>query len=293
VTIVGKTNQSARFRRSRWLMTLLLGLYFIYTFIPIWYVITASTKTNPDLFVSFGLWFASDFHLWQNLSDLFTIQNGIFRTWLWNTFYYSLVSGLGAAVFATMAGYAFAKYEFVGKKFIFALVLGAVMIPQTALVIPIFLLLSKIGLLNTPFAVILPQLVFPFGVFLMRAYIDEAISDEIIDAGRVDGAGEFHIFSNLGFRLLMPGVTTVFILAFVASWNNYFLPLVVLNSTEHFPVTVGLAQWYASAVSGSGGALLFTVVMAGALVSILPVIVAFLIMQRFWQGGLSAGGVKA
>jgi multiple sugar transport system permease protein len=293
VTIVGKTNQSARFRRSRWLMTLLLGLYFIYTFVPIWYVITASTKTNPDLFVSFGLWFASDFHLWQNLYDLFTIQHGIFRTWLWNTFYYSLVSGLGAAVFATMAGYAFAKYEFFGKKFIFALVLGAVMIPQTALVIPIFLLLSKVGLLNTPFAVILPQLVFPFGVFLMRAYIDEAISDEIIDAGRVDGAGEFHIFSNLGFRLLMPGITTVFILAFVASWNNYFLPLVVLNSTEHFPVTVGLAQWYASAVSGSGGALLFTVVMAGALVSILPVIIAFLIMQRFWQGGLSAGGVKA
>lgn len=293
MTIVGKTNQSARFRRSRWLMTLLLGLYFIYTFIPIWYVITASTKTNPDLFVSFGLWFASDFHLWQNLSDLFTIQHGIFRTWLWNTFYYSLVSGLGAAVFATMAGYAFAKYEFFGKRFVFALVLGAVMIPQTALVIPIFLLLSKVGLLNTPFAVILPQLVFPFGVFLMRAYIDEAISDEIIDAGRVDGAGEFHIFSNLGFRLLMPGITTVFILAFVASWNNYFLPLVVLNSTEHFPVTVGLAQWYASAVSGSGGALLFTVVMAGALVSILPVIIAFLIMQRFWQGGLSAGGVKA
>src|SRR6185437_3581128 len=183
--------------------------------------------------------------------------------------------------------------EFFGKKFVFALVLGAVMIPQTALVIPIFLLLSKVGLLNTPFAVILPQLVFPFGVFLMRAYIDEAISDEIIDAGRVDGAGEFHIFSNLGFRLLMPGITTVFILAFVASWNNYFLPLVVLNSTEHFPVTVGLAQWYASAVSGSGGALLFTVVMAGALVSILPVIIAFLIMQRFWQGGLSAGGVKA
>ena len=293
MTIVGKTNQSARFRRSRWLMTLLLGLYFVYTFVPIWYVITSSTKTNPDLFTSFGLWFASDFHLWQNLYDLFTIQHGIFRIWLWNTFYYSLVSGLGAAVFATMAGYAFAKYEFFGKKFVFALVLGAVMIPQTALVIPIFLLLSKVGLLNTPFAVILPQLVFPFGVFLMRVEIDAVSVDEIIDAGRVDGAGEFHIFSNLGFRLLMPGITTVFILAFVASWNNYFLPLVVLNSTEHFPVTVGLAQWYASAVSGSGGALLFTVVMAGALVSILPVIIAFLIMQRFWQGGLSAGGVKA
>ena len=293
MTVVGKTALSPRFRRNRILLTIVLAIYFVYTFMPIWYVITSSTKTNPDLFSSFVLWFASDFHLWQNLSDLFTIQNGIFRNWLWNTFYYAVVSAVGAALFATLAGYAFAKYDFVGRKFLFALVLGAVMIPQTALVIPIFLLLSKIGLLNTPFAVILPQLVFPPGVFLMRAYIDEAISNEIIDAGRVDGAGEFHIFSSLGFRLLTPGFTTVLILAFVASWNNYFLPLVVLNSTEHFPVTVGLANWYASATAGSGGNLLYTTVMAGALVSILPVIIAFLIMQRFWQGGLGAGGVKA
>src|SRR5205085_11222676 len=139
---------------------------------------------------------------------------------------YAVVSAVGSAVFATLAGYAFAKYDFVGKKFLFALVLGAVMIPQTALVIPIFLMLSKVGLLNTPLAVILPSLVFPPGVFLMRAYADEAISSELIDAGRVDGAGELHILSSLAFRLLMPGFTTVLILAFVASWNNYFLPLV-------------------------------------------------------------------
>ncbi|HTJ58551.1 MAG TPA: carbohydrate ABC transporter permease [Devosiaceae bacterium] len=293
MSIVGKNFTSARFRRNRWLLTGVLALYFVYTFLPIWYVITASTKTNPDLFSSFGLWFAGDFHLWDNLRDLFTIQNGIFRLWLWNTFYYSVVSAVCAALFATFAGYAFAKYDFVGKKFLFALVLGAVMIPQTALVIPTFLLLSKVGLLNTPLSVILPQLVFPPGVFLMRVYVDEAIPSELIDAGRVDGAGELHIFSSLAFRLLMPGFTTVLILAFVASWNNYFLPLVVLNSSEHFPVTVGLAQWYASATQGSGGTLLFTVVMAGALVSILPVILAFLVMQRFWQGGLGAGSVKA
>ncbi|MEO8884128.1 MAG: carbohydrate ABC transporter permease [Devosia sp.] len=293
MAIVGKSSQSPGFQRSRLLMTAVLVVYFVYTFIPILYVITAASKSNPDLFSTFGLWFSSDFRLWQNLYDLFTIQHGIFLQWLWNTFYYAVISAFGAAIFSTLAGYAFAKYDFVGKKFVFALVLGAVMIPQTALVIPIFLLLSKIGLLNTPFAVILPSLVFPPGVFLMRAYIDEAISNEIIDAGRVDGAGEFHIFSSLAFRMLMPGFTTVLILAFVASWNNYFLPLVVLNSTEHFPVTVGLANWYASATAGSGGNLLYTTVMAGALVSILPVIIAFLIMQRFWQGGLQAGGVKA
>ena len=96
----------------------------------------------------------------------------------------------------------------------------------------------------------------------------------------------------LAFRLLAPAATTIFVLSFVASWNNYFLPLVVLNDSAHFPVTVGLANWYASATSGSGGALLFTVVMAGSLVSILPVILAFLMIQRFWQGGLATGAVK-
>ncbi len=290
--IVGKTNDSPRFRRNRWLLTVVCALYFVYTFIPIWYVITASTKTNPDLFTTFGLWFSSDFQLWQNLVDLFARDRGIFGTWLWNTFYYATLSAIGATLVCTMAGYAFAKYDFFGKKFLFALVLGAVMIPQTALVIPLFLMFSSIKILDTPWAVILPALVFPQGVFLMRAYIDEAVSNEIIDAGRVDGAGEFYIFSALAFRLLAPAATTIFVLSFVASWNNYFLPLVVLNDSAHFPVTVGLANWYASATSGSGGALLFTVVMAGSLVSILPVILAFLMIQRFWQGGLATGAVK-
>jgi multiple sugar transport system permease protein len=289
----GRWQGSPRFRRNRILLTAVLALYFFYTFVPLWYVITASAKTNQDLFNTFGLWFAEDFHLGQNLYDLFTIQDGIFGRWLWNTFFYATVSALGSAILATCAGYAFSKYDFAGKRFFYALVLGAVMIPQTALVIPIFLMLSKIGILNTPWAVILPSLVFPTGVFLMRAYIDDAISNEVIDAGRVDGAGEFHIFSKLAFRMLMPGFTTVLILAFVANWNNYFLPLVVLNSPNKFPVTVGLANWYATAVGGTGGVLLYTVVMAGSLVSILPVILAFLIMQRFWQGGLGAGGVKA
>jgi multiple sugar transport system permease protein len=293
MSIAGKSEKSAKFQRNRLLLTAVLGLYFIYTFIPIFYVITASTKTNPDLFNTFGLWFSDDFHLWQNLGDLFTLYDGIFLKWLRNTFLYATVSAVGSTIFATLAGYGFAKYDFAGKKFFYALVLGAVMIPQTALVIPIFLLLSEVGLLNTAWAVILPSMVFPTGVFLMRAYVDDAISNEIIDAGRVDGAGEFHIFSKLAFRMLMPGFTTVFILAFVANWNNYFLPLVVLNSPENFPVTVGLANWYATAVGGTGGVLLYTVVMAGSLVSILPVIIAFLIMQRFLQGGLGAGGVKA
>ncbi len=291
MSIVGKTRDSPEFRRNRRLLTAVLVVYFVYTFTPLLYLLTAATKTNPDLFNTFGLWFSHDFHLFQNLRDLFGNSHGIFGRWLWNSFYYAAASAVGSAVVATLAGYAFSKYDFLGKRPLYALVLGAVMIPQTALVIPLFLLLGEVGLLNTPWAVILPSLVFPIGVFLMRAYID-GVSNEIIDAGRMDGAGEIYIFAFLVFRLIMPAFTTVLVLAFVASWNNYFLPLVVLNSSEHFPVTVGLAQWYAAATAGSGGEVLFTVVAAGSVVSIIPVIIAFLMVQRFWQGGLSAGSVK-
>lgn len=293
MTIAARTVRSAAFRRQRWLLTVVLGVYFVYTFIPLLYVIVSSTKTNADLFGTFGLWFAGDFNLWENLQGLFTYQDGAFARWLLNTFLYAAISGLGAALLATCAGYAFAKYQFRGKTLFFALVLGAVMIPQTALSVPLFLMLSKIGLVNTPIAIILPSMVFPPGVFLMCVYIEGAVSNELIEAGRVDGAGELHIFGRISFRLLMPGFATVLILAFVSTWNNYFLPLVMLNSSEYFPITVGLSQWYASATSGSGGTVLFTIVMAGALVSVLPVIAAFLFMQRWWQGGLAAGGVKA
>ncbi|WP_395675808.1 carbohydrate ABC transporter permease [Inquilinus sp.] len=293
MTIAARTVRSAAFRRQRWLLTAVLGVYFVYTFIPLLYVIVSATKSNADLFGTFGLWFAGDFNLWQNLQGLFTYQNGAFARWLLNSFLYAAISGLGAALLATCAGYAFAKFRFRGKTLFFALVLGAVMIPQTALSVPLFLMLSKIGLVNTPIAIILPSMVFPPGVFLMCVYIDDAVSNELIEAGRVDGAGELHIFGKIAFRLLMPGFATVLILAFVSTWNNYFLPLVMLSSSEYFPITVGLSQWYASATSGSGGTVLFSIVMVGALVSVLPVIAAFLFMQRWWQGGLASGGVKA
>jgi len=294
MTIVGKSRRSSSFRRNRWMLTAILLVIWLYTALPLFYVLVSASKSNNDLFTTFGLWFASDFKLFENLRQVFSFQGGIFSRWLLNTIIYATTAGIGAALFSTMAGYALAKYDFRGKRLIFAIILGAVMIPQTALVVPLFLLMSKVGIVNTPWAVILPSLVYPPGVFLMRVYADDAIPNELIDAGRVDGAGELHIFFSLALRLLMPGFATVLILSFVATWNNYFLPLVVLSSAEYFPVTVGLAQWYATATVGSGGgAALFTLVLAGALISIVPVIIAFIVMQRFWQGGLGAGGVKA
>jgi multiple sugar transport system permease protein len=165
-------------------------------------------------------------------------------------------------------------------------------IPQTALVIPIYLLLSRVGIIDTPLAVILPSLVSPFGVFLMRIYAEQAVPDELLDAARVDGSGELRIFFGVAFRILAPGFVTVLLLSFVATWNNYFLPLAVLSNQNLYPLTVGLAQWNSLASAGGGAAVAYNIVITGALVAIVPVAIAFLVIQRYWQGGLTFGAVK-
>lgn len=292
MAIVGKTSASRGYRVNRALLTGLLVLFLIYSLAPVFYLVVAATKSNNDLFTTFGFWFAN-FAIVENIEEVFTYQNGIFSTWLVNSFMYSSIIAVGAALLSTLAAYAFSKYEFTGKRALFAIVLGAVMIPQTALVIPLFLMLTNIGLVDTMWAVILPSCVSPFGVFLMKSYIDESVPDELIQAARVDGAGEFRIFSLIAFRLMAPGFATVVLLNFVWSWNNYFLPLVVLSSSKNLPVTVGLSNWFNTAMAASGGAILFSIVLMGALISIIPVIILFLFMQRYWQGGLAAGAVKA
>jgi multiple sugar transport system permease protein len=280
-------------RRSKIMLTLLLLMFLVYTFIPFVYLVLSATKTNGDLFTTFGFGFGTEFSLWKNLSDLFSHDNGIFSRWMFNSVLYSTISGAGAALLATAAGYAFAKFKFRGRTLSFALVLGAVMIPQTALVVPIFLLLAISGLSDNPLGVILPSMISPIGVYLMRVYIEQGVDDELLDAARVDGAGELLIFRAIVLRLVAPGMVTVALLSFVGTWNNYFLPLIVLRSQEYQPITVGLATWYQLAQQGGGGGqVLFSIIITGALVSIIPVIVVFLLLQRFWQGGLTAGAIK-
>lgn len=279
-------------RRTKLLTTGLLALFLIYTLVPLLYLLISSTKDEDGLFTTFGLWFAPHFHLWSNIVAVFTFQDGVFLQWLLNTAFYSVTSAVGATLLASAAGYAFAKYRFVGREFFFAMTLGAVMIPQTALVIPLFLLMSKIGLVNTPWAVILPCLVNPFGVYLMRVYAEQSVPDDLIDAARIDGAGDARIFMTIALRILSPAVITVLLLSFVGTWNNYFLPLVMLESAHLFPLTVGLADWYQTASAGEGGQAVFPLVLIGSLVSILPICALFLAMQRFWQGGLATGSVK-
>ena len=286
--------QNKRTRRTRQsLATAFLLVFLVYFLLPLFWLIVSATKTNPDLFTSFGLWFSSNFNLFNNLGDLFTHDSGVFLTWLWNTAYYATCSAVGASLIATIAGYTFAKFRFPGRTLVFAIILGSIMVPSTALAIPTYLLLSKVGLINTPLAVILPSLVSPFGVFLMRIYAEQAIPDELLDAARVDGAGEMRIFWSVALRILVPGFVTVLLFSFVATWNNYFLPLLVLSDPTYYPLTLGLASWNAQASANGGAQLLYTLVLTGSLISILPLIVAFLFLQRYWQGGLTLGSIRS
>jgi multiple sugar transport system permease protein len=154
--------------------TLFMLVFLVYFLMPLFWLIVASTKSLDDLFSSFGLWF-SNFNLTDNISDVFKQDNGIFWDWLRNTFMYSIVSAIGAALLAAAAGYGFAKYAFRGKNLLFWFVLGSVMVPTTALAIPTYLMFAELGFTNNPLSVILPSLVSPFGIYLMRIYAEAAV----------------------------------------------------------------------------------------------------------------------
>ncbi|WNM32910.1 carbohydrate ABC transporter permease [Streptomyces sp. Li-HN-5-11] len=275
-------------------LTIAMLAALAYFLLPLFWLLIASTKSTQDLINSFGLWFSHAPQLLANIKETFTQDDGVFLRWLLNTAVYAAVSAVGAALLAAAGGYGFAKFRFRGDRAAFNLVLGAIMVPATALSIPTYLLFAKAGLVNTPWAVILPSLVNPFGLYLMRVYAADAVPDSLLEAARIDGAGEARIFFRIVLRLLAPGLVTVLLFTLVATWNNYFLPLIMLNDPQLYPVTVGLASWADQAQNGGAGASsdMLALVVTGSLISILPLVAAFLLLQRYWQSGLANGSLK-
>lgn len=272
-------------------LTVLTGIVLVYSLIPlIWLFINAS-KTQSDLFSTFGLWFGDEFALFDNIGRALTYDDGIFLRWFGNTLLYVVVGAGGATLLAVLGGYALAKYEFPGKRAVFAVVIGAVAVPGTALAVPTFLMFSSMGLTNTPWSVIIPSLISPFGLYLMWTFASEAVPTELMEAARIDGASEFRIFWQVASRLLAPGFVTVLLFTMVATWNNYFLPLIMLRDPDWYPLIIGLNQWNAQAAT-AGGTAIFDLVLTGSLLTIVPLIIAFLFLQRYWQSGLAAGSVK-
>jgi multiple sugar transport system permease protein len=274
---------------------LFLGVLVVYFLVPIWWLFVASTKTAAGLFngSNGALWFDQSFALLPNLKVLFTYNDGIYLRWIANSLFYAVAGGVGATVLAVLAGYGFAKFRFRGRRLMLSVLLGSVMVPLTALVIPTFVLFSNLNLTDTVWAVILPSMLNPFGVYLMQVYTADAVPDELLDAARVDGAGEVKTFFGVALPLLRPAVVTVLLLSVVGTWNNFFLPLAMLANTKLFPITVGLGLWQGQASgNNSGGENLWGVIIIGSLVSVIPLIIAFLALQKYWQGGLSIGALK-
>ncbi|MFF8912942.1 carbohydrate ABC transporter permease [Streptomyces sp. NPDC015032] len=265
-----------------------LLLATLYTLLPLGWLLTAAAKSTPDLLGGNTLT-PSTLHLGQNLHDLATADGGIYFRWYLNSLLYAGLGALLCAFICVCAGYAFHVYAFRGKEKLFGLVLLGVLVPTTALALPMYLLASEVGIVNTFWAVFIPCLVNPFGVYLARVFCGGYVPGEVLEAARVDGAGELRTFWSVGLPMVMPGYVTIFLFQFTAIWNNFFLPLVMLSDNRLFPVSLGLYSWNAETRSFPD---FYPLVVTGSLLAIVPLVVAFIALQRHWKAGLTAGSVK-
>ncbi len=282
----GPSRAGRRQRRPSVMGMAVLFVLSVYFLLPVWWLMVASTKSSSDLFGTNGFW-SVGLDLGRNLQKLGTASDGLYVRWLLNTLLYAGVGAAGATMLAAMAGYALTKYRFRGRETAFDVIIAAVLVPAPLLALPIYLMLSKAHLVNTIWAVILPSLVSPFGVYLCRIYADSAVPDDILEAARLDGAGEFRIFFTVVLPVFSPALATVFLFQFATIWNNFFLPLVTLSNQKLWPVNLGLYYW-----SSLKDHTPYNLVIVGSLLSVLPLIGAFLLLQRFWRSALTAGGAK-
>jgi multiple sugar transport system permease protein len=273
---------------SRILLTAGLAVAAIYFLFPVYWLLVAATKSREDLYGTSGLVLADPQFL-TNLQAVVTENGGIFLRWALNSVLYSGVGSVVATLLSISAGYCLAKFTFRGREALFNVFLAGVMIPGTALALPLFLLMSRIGLVNTHWAVLLPALVSPFGAYLGRIYAAAAVPDSLLEAARIDGAGEFRIFTTIVLRLMAPAAVTVLLFQFIGIWNNFFLPLIMLSDPDLYPITLGLVSW--NSVTDRAPELATTVI-GGALLSVVPLMIAIVSLQRFWRAGLTEGSVK-
>lgn len=276
-------------------VTLTTGLAFlfaVFTLIPVAWIVVNSTKTQANIFETFGFWFARPFQFFHTFALLF--QNvdgyGTFIQWFGNTALYAALGGGGATILSVLAGYGLARFRFRGSRVVFYMIIAALLVPITALAIPLYLTYAKAHLINSLWGMVLPSMVSPIGVYLMRTYADISVPRELLDAARIDGAGEARIFLRVALPLMVPGVLTVLLINVVAVWNNYFLPLLIFNVNTKYPLTAGLGLWSDRAVN-SGDANLYPMLVMGGLVTIIPLIALFLFLQRYWRGGMLLGSI--
>jgi multiple sugar transport system permease protein len=277
----------------------LVGFFILFFVIPLVWLLLAPTKTTTQLNALEGaqpLSVGSLAQLAQNWNELMAFQDGIIWTWLGNSVLYSGVALLITLIVTIPAGHALAMMEFKLRRALLVLTLMVMLIPSTALVLPIFLEINAVHLVGTPWAVILPFSFFPFGVYLTYIYFSTSISRDLLDAARIDGADEFKVFARVAIPLARPVIALVGFFSFVTNWNNYFLPFVMVPGRKA-PIQVGLAELISNVplfnpTTISSITISLPQLALATVISITPVLIVFLFSQRFLVAGLTAGATK-
>ncbi len=305
-----KQNKISIYRVISIIILILLAIFFMF---PLYWIITGAFKTKASILGASPEWWPSEWVL-TNFQNLFSRQsaplwelhvpfsssfsgNGksiVFSAgpqvpaairWLVNTVFMAVASMVLTCITATMAGYALAKKRFIGRTLLFTLIVCAMALPKQVILIPLLREMSVLNLYNTSWAVILPIVGWPFGVFLIKQF-SEGIPNEMLEAARIDGASEWSIFTNIVVDMVKPGIGALAIFTFVNSWNDYFMQLIMLNDTNILTISLGIAKMQGMDSTDFG------LLMAGAALASIPIIVVFLIFQKYFTQGITMGAVK-
>ena len=276
-------------------------LAFLFAF-PLYWIITGAFKTGREINSTTPVWIPTEWDLgnFQRLfskrsAPLFDMTFGKYIItgptvpaairWLINTVFMSVASMLITCLTAAMAGYALAKKRFLGRGVVFSLVVCAMALPKQVILIPLLREMSGLGLYDTIWAVIFPIVGWPFGVFLLKQFV-EGIPTEMTEACRIDGASEWRTFTDVMFPMIKPGVGACAIFTFINSWNDYFMQLIMLTSNKNLTISLGIATMQGESSTDYG------LLMAGAALASVPIIIVFLVFQKYFTKGITMGAVK-
>ena len=290
-----KTGSSRGYKIFSWVILILCALFFLF---PLYWIITGAFKPAADIYAQKPVLWPTKW-VTDNWQALFTKRTApLFRIfgvegttgpaafrWLINTVFMAVMAMLLTCLTAAMAGYSLAKKRFRGRNIVFSLIIAAMALPKQVVLIPLLKEMSALHLMDNIWAVIFPTVGWPFGVFLIKQFA-ESIPGEILEAARIDGAGELRTFSQIVFPMIKPGVGALAIFTFINSWNDYFMQLIMLSSNENYTISLGIATLQAETSVNMG------LLMAGAALASLPIIIVFLIFQQYFTKGITMGAVK-
>lgn len=259
----------------------ILAILTVFLVFPLYWIFTGSVKTAADINTQTPQWFPMNPTL-ENYQKLFSNPAGL---WLFNTVFIAVVAMILTCITASMAGYVLAKKRFYGKALIFSTIICAMALPKQVILIPLLKEMSALGIHDTLWAVILPTVGWPFGVFLMKQF-SEGIPGEMLEAARIDGAGEVRTFLQIVLPMVKPGIGALAIFTFITAWNDYFMQLIMLTKNTSLTISLGIANLQAEMATDFG------LIMAGAAVAAIPILTVFLMFQKYFTQGIAMGAVK-